>query len=351
MQDLNKISLNFILATARTGSTLLSSMLNAHPEVISTIEEPFAYTLFPKYKSITKWDDNIIEEFCHDFFLFSEGSLDFQFGKKEDLNNLLKTHRLNLTGEKAIKLAFFAFFPNKDKTNITTLVDKELIFHHYLNEIVSFYPTSKFIVLCRDPRDTILVKLKYDEKRNKRETIFFHSKVINYEYASLNEKLSKINPDRYIKIKYEDLVQNPEQILIKICSFLNITFNNKMLNYHEDVKKGIEIIGDNEKQQIINLHLGLTQKVNTDKINIWKTQLTQAENNIIWSICGKVALSNGYLQDNCKQVKYFKLNMLYDLCRFYIFSITIPTIYYYLPFRIKYLIKKIKYSKSLKKNE
>jgi hypothetical protein len=48
MQDIDKISLNFILSTGRTGSTLLSSMLNMHPNVISTSEEPFAY------KSISK---------------------------------------------------------------------------------------------------------------------------------------------------------------------------------------------------------------------------------------------------------------------------------------------------------
>jgi hypothetical protein len=48
MIDLKNISLNFILSTGRTGSTLLSSMLNMHPEILSVSEEPFAYNLYPK---------------------------------------------------------------------------------------------------------------------------------------------------------------------------------------------------------------------------------------------------------------------------------------------------------------
>ena len=124
MQNLDKISLNFILSTGRTGSTLLSSMLNMHPNVISTSEEPFAYNLYSKYHSVSNWNDEMIESFCNDFFLFSEGKLDAQFGSKEDLKDILKKNQSILHGINAIKLAYFAFLTNKNKSEITTIVDK-----------------------------------------------------------------------------------------------------------------------------------------------------------------------------------------------------------------------------------
>ena len=350
MQNIDNISLNFILSTARTGSTLLSSMLNMHPNVISTVEEPFAYNLYPKYKNTVHWDEKTIDEFCYDFYLFNEGYLEAQFGKKEDLVKLLKEHSSNLTVEKAIKLVYFAFHPNKDKSQVNTIVDKELKFHYYLNEVANFYPNSKFIILCRDPRDNVLIKLKRAKKRNKRQSVFFFSKTWNYEYSTLNRKISKISSDRYIKIKYEDLVEDPEKVLKKISEFLNIPYSNIMLNYDEkfknDLNKNNLNIGETVKQHLSLFHEGLTQKVNTDKVNIWQTQLSNLDNNMIWSVCKNTALTNGYKEYNCKKISYFRINMLYDLCRFYFFTILIPNLYYLFPFKIRYIIKKIKYGKN-----
>src|ERR1039457_7247395 len=129
IQQVKDIKLNFILAIARTGSTLLSSMLNTHPNVISTIEEPFAYNLYPKYKSIEQWTSETIQEFCYDFYLFSEGRLEVQLGTKKDLETILETNQSSLNAEIAIKLAYLCFFPHKDKNEINTVVDKELKFH------------------------------------------------------------------------------------------------------------------------------------------------------------------------------------------------------------------------------
>lgn len=111
------LSLNFILSTGKSGSTLLSSMLNMHTNIISTIEEPFAYNLYPKYKGVTDWNEKIITEFCSDFFLFSEGKLELQFSNKNELYFILKENQKNLTGELAIKLSYLAFFPDKVKNH------------------------------------------------------------------------------------------------------------------------------------------------------------------------------------------------------------------------------------------
>ena len=340
------------MSTARTGSTLLSTMLNMHPQVLSTLEEPFAYSLYPKYKNITNWTDEIIEEFCYDFYLFSEGKLEPQFGKKEDLITILKEYKTILTGERALKLAYFAFFPNKNKTNITTIVDKELKFHNILNEIADIYPKSKFIVLCRDPRDNVLIKLKRAKKKNKRQSIIHFAKAWNYEYGTINKKISKLAKDRYIRVKYEDLVTKPEETLKIISEFLNIQYTNEMLNYDQNVKEIVSTnnlyIGDTIKHNLSLFHEGLTQKVNTDKVGIWKKELSIKENNIIWSVCKNTALYNGYSDEECKTVFYFRFNMIYDLLRFQIQTVIIPVLYFALPFKIKYLIKKIKYSKNFK---
>ncbi len=351
MIDIRHTSLNFILSTGRTGSTLLSSMLNMHPGIISVSEEPFAYNLYPKYKDVTNWDDTTISGFCYDFYLFSEGKLEPQFGKSDDLIKLLTEHKAILTGETAIKLAYFAFFPNKDKSQVTTIVDKELKFHYFLDDVATWYPQSKFIILLRDPRDNVLIKLKRAVKKKKRESVLFFAKTWNYEYAKLYEKIEGISPDRYIRVKYEDLVSAPEETLKLISDFLSVPYTPKMLDYDQKFKEEIkraELVGDTVKQHLSMYHEGLTQKVSTEKVGIWKKELSPEDNNTIWSICEKTALSSGYEAEGCKRVSYISPKNLYDLGRFRFNKIILPNTYYMLPFSLKYLIKKMKYGKNFK---
>lgn len=351
MIDIKHTSLNFILSTGRTGSTLLSSMLNMHPGIISVSEEPFAYNLYPKYKDVTNWDGATISEFCYDFYLFSEGKLEPQFGKSGDLVKLLTEHKAILTGEYAIKLAYFAFFPNKDKSQVTTIVDKELKFHYFLDDVAAWYPQSKFIVLLRDPRDNVLIKLKRAVKKKKRESVLFFAKTWDYEYAKLYEKIAGISSDRYIHVKYEDLVSAPEETLKRISEFLGVAYTPKMLDYDQKFKEEIEkaeLVGDTVKQHLSMYHEGLTQKVSTDKVGIWKKELSQEDNNLIWSICEKTALKSGYEAEGCKRVSYTGFNSLYDRGRFRFNKVLVPNAYYSLPFSLKYFIKKLKYGKNFK---
>jgi hypothetical protein len=346
------IALNFILSTGRTGSTLLSTMLNMHTEIISVSEEPFAYNLYQKYKDKTDWSDAAISEFCYDFYLFSEGKLEPQFGKPEDLVTILKAYQHQLSGVKAIKLAYLAFFPLKDKSGVTTIVDKQLKFHSLLDSIVNYYPKSKFIVLYRDPRDNVLVKIRRGIKQRKNEGLLFYSKTWDYEYRTLRKKIGKLPAGAYMEVKYEDLVAQPEPVLQSVCRFLGLSYQEQMLQYDQQVKKDLQqqeaSLGSTVKQHLSLLHEGLTQKPNTDKVGHWRLGFTEKEANMIWSVCGKTALDIGYKADGCKPVSYFTPAFIKQLLRFYIIKIIIPGIYYSLPFGITYLIKKMKYGKNFR---
>ncbi len=344
------LSLNFILSVGRSGSTLLSSMLNMHTNIISTIEEPFAYTLFPKYKEITNWDDKIIAEFCYDFFLFSEGKLEPQFSNKNELYRILKENQKNLTGELAIKLSYLAFFPNKDKSTITTIVDKQLKFHNLLTDVISFYPKSKFIVLIRDPRDNILVKMKRSKKKKKSINLYRFSKDWACRYSNILQTLNLINPSSYLLVKYEDLMVNPEKELTKITSFLGVKYEENMLNY---VKKNAEVTAENYtqissyvKDHLSLMHNGLTKVISTEKIGLWNNELAPSQSNMIWSICGETALKFGYEKNNSEHLNY-KLKEIKNII-FFNLTETYTKMYYKMPFWLKYMAKKLKYRNNFK---
>jgi hypothetical protein len=323
-----------------------------HPEIISVSEEPFAYNLYHKYKDQTDWSDETIRGFCYDFYLFSEGKLEPQFGKPEDLVKILKAQQAELNGLRAIRLAYLAFFPLKDKSRVTTIVDKQLKFHNLLDKIAGYYPESRFIVLYRDPRDNVLVKIRRGIKQKRNEGLLFYAKTWNHEYSLLRKKISRLPADRYMEVKYEDLVAQPEPVLRSICSFLDLPFEAQMLEYDLQVKKDLQeqeaSLGSTVKQHLSLLHEGLTQKPSTDKVGHWKTGLTEKDYNMVWSLCGKTAGDIGYKDDGSKAASYFTPAFIRQWLRFYIIKIVIPGIYYSLPFGIIYLIKKLKYGRNFR---
>ncbi|MHB8258783.1 MAG: sulfotransferase family protein [Bacteroidia bacterium] len=359
IQQVKNINLNFILATARTGSTLLSSMFNAHPNVVSTSEEPFAYSLYPKYKHIQQWTSKIIQEFCDDFYLFSDGKLGMQFGTKKELETILEANKEHLTVEIAIKLGYLCFFPTKEKNEITTVVDKQIFdkkvnSHFGVEKVTGFYPESKFIILYRDPRDQALARFRMLDKQNKHPNYYRIACAWNDAYGKLYSLKNKIDKGRILEIKYEDLVSNPENELRKVCAFVAIPYYPVMLTYDEQIKKELSQNKDKYNYSPIDMKLfllhmqGLTEKPSTDKVGFWKQGMNPNEANLIWTICGSLAEKIGYKKDEHFTKQPIKLkNYVSRLVM--LFEIAINLLYNISPFFIMYRYKKIMYGKTPKK--
>lgn len=360
-EQIKNIQIHFVVSTARTGSTLLSSMFNMHENILSPVEEPFAYNLYFKYNSITNWTSKIIDEYCYDFYLFSEGILENQFGTSEELKQLLKKHKEHLDYETAVKITYLCFFPERDKSNIKVIIDKQLKFHDFIEDVAVFFPKSKFIILTRDPRDNALVKMKRikregsDRNRFDRKNNYYHLALDwNREYTLLYDKLRLIDHSRYMQLRYEDLVKNPEQELLRISLFLGFDYTPQMLKYHEVLKesmnKNVDLKSE-AKKHFFELHKSLTEKVNTEKVDFWKKELSKSDADIVWSICHKMAIKMGYLACGCssdipKNVPYYSA-----LVKYYFMKVLYPKAYYSMPFFMRYLIKKVKYGKSFKRDQ
>ena len=343
MQNIDKISLNFILSTERAGSTLLTSMLNMNPEALATIEEPFAYNLYKAYSKIKIWDSKTIEKYCNDFLLFSNGYLKIQFGSIEKLKEVLIYNQKKLNIQYVIKLTYLEFFPNKKKDKIRVIVDKQLHFHHHLNSLNTYFPKSKFIVLVRDPRDNVILKQELFTSRKKNKTIYALAKSWEFIFGTILLFLKKIENDRYLIVKYEDLVKYPEIELNKVCNFLNIAYCPEMINFQDNIKTTLNnfVSGLNEKSR--NFYekglISLTKKIDTNKVGIWENKLPKESSDLIWTISSKIAKEFGYEDNGSKKIFYS--NFLYkDFYLNYIFKKKIITnIYKFFPYSAKIWIK------------
>lgn len=106
------------------------------------------------------------------------------------------------------------------------VMDKSLDSVHYWPEIMKVYPEMLFLNVVRDPRAQI-------SSMNK-AIIYEFDTLLNtqiwvraYEAA---EKLKKAHPSRVLTIRFEDFIENEEQILKEICNFLGLQFKSEIMD-------------------------------------------------------------------------------------------------------------------------
>ncbi len=304
-QSINQIPFFFIIGRARSGTTLLRCLLDAHPEINIPLECAFIVHLYPKYGKTTLWSEQKIRSFYCD--LMSYPKFHFWIIDEEQLEADL----LQCFGEttyshlcKVVYMNFKSFFL---KSEIKFLGDKNPSYSFHTKRILQLFPEARFIHITRDYRDNIIsmINAKFEAKNYSSLAYrwMFHNKQM--------VKQKKCTPEKVYTIRYEDMVAEPEIYLRKICQFLNISFNPDMMNYHVKLDEMRKIY----PKELINLHhKSLFQPLNADKVYAWKHLLTNKQIRICDTVVGSFAEKMGY-------ERRYKRN-------FFVYLYCIPGIFY-----------------------
>jgi hypothetical protein len=114
----------------------------------------------------------------------------------------------------------------------------------YVPTLLDWFPNSKVIHMIRDPRAIFVSELRrrYKEsesapyKQLKRVYPLFKAYILLQttaawlESAQRYQQYSKLYPDRYYGLKFEDLVREPEANIRSVCDFLGVDFQEEMLD-------------------------------------------------------------------------------------------------------------------------
>ena len=211
-----------ITGVYRSGTEFFSNLLNLHPEICSTMYRINALR-----------------------FIF------FKYGKKKinykklifDLSERLKNkHSFSMDKKKYLKI-----INGKNYGEIYDLImsnlylskkkriwaEKNQLVWTKTSDFINLLPNGYVIHILRDPRN-VLASFKY--KTNSNYPACLTSVFNSYDAMEniLNNK--KSNKQKFILIKYEDLVLNPQKTLNKVFDFLdvkkmNINAKRKKFNY------------------------------------------------------------------------------------------------------------------------
>ena len=268
----------------RSGTTLLQNILNSHPEIVMPPESFFILHLGTKYGKVTQWNDSIIDAFIKDLYTDRPFKIFWQT-PLEDVKESFKTCEKVKSFSEACNVVRRAFQRSYLLPNIKWVGDKNPIYCLYYEKLLKITPDAKVIHLVRDPRGTANGQINTFKRKN--------AFLVGIQWSNYNKSLLRIektHPNQYLRIRYEDIIENTDVEIGKICEFLKIDFSDQMLNYREKVVKKFEDYSD-----ILNhRHQSLLKPIDKGIAEKWKKNLTQKQLSIIGFTTYQIANKLGY---------------------------------------------------------
>jgi len=197
----------FLVGSERSGTTLLRLMLDHHPDIAFNLESEYMVNKIGADNQFPNIDE--YQDFLENDRVFNRSN--FKIDSKLDYKALLNS-----------------FLNQKLKRDNKKIVGATV--HYNFLKLLNIWPNAKFIYLYRDGRDVANSVIQMGWAGN---TYVAANWWINAEVEC--EKLRNIvKKEQLIEIKYENLLEFPEKILIRICEYIGVPFSRQMFGYQED---------------------------------------------------------------------------------------------------------------------
>jgi hypothetical protein len=259
----------FIVGSARSGTTLLRLILNAHPEVAVPPESRFVTELWEGHHDIGR-APFLARLGAHPQFRRWELPLD------EVEARLPKGERIPYA--QAIDATFRAY---ADRMGRSRWGDKTPRYVEALDVLASLFPTARFVHLIRDGRN---VALSYADMPFGPKTVGKAARLWARRVRAGMDGGTSLG-ERYKELRYEDLVADTEGQLRSLCDFLDLPFDPAMLDYPEAAK-------DAALPKAAKLNPHVKEKPKTTRT--WQTTMPAAHVEIFESVAGDVLQRAGY---------------------------------------------------------
>lgn len=284
----------FVLGAQRSGTTMLRLMLNNHPRLAIPHETVFITQFFHKlqhYGDLTKADN------------------------RRALLDHVAAHPLVLRGKLIPdKAAVLAKEPHSYASLIDAIMtsyaesraklrwgDKTPYYTPDIDILNGIFPRAKFIHMLRDGRDVALSQRKIDWCSS---NSFRLAQDWMWKITICHKVGRVLGPERYLELRYEDLVRDPEFSLRRACEFLGEDFDGRMLQYHETAQ-------DVVPAESLKWHRNSVQPPDTSKVFAWKTALPESDRVIFEEIAGDTLEYFGYERTPLTPTLVTKLRKMY----------------------------------------
>jgi len=281
-----------IVGCPRSGTSLLAVMLDSHPEVAVPPETSFLGPIACLYGPSATVRRNFFEAVTADRLGLSNWS-DFGLDRDAFLGRLEAIEPFTVSAGLRAFYAMYAEAEAKPRCG-----EKTPGYVFLMPELAALLPEARFIHVIRDPGDTAL---------SWRKTWFAPSQDLALLGAEWKKHVEAGRRGsglvrRYIELRFEDLVLQPEATLKRVCEFISLPWNPAMLDYRARGAARIERLQGRqhargpmiEREQRTSIHANLTRAPDADRLEVWKREMTADERRALEEAAGPLVRELGY---------------------------------------------------------
>jgi len=277
------VKFDFLICSERSGSNLITKLIDSHslycgptPPHLLRVFEP----LMVKYGDLDKYSN--WERFIGDvldFFNCKIGVWEARFSKHE---------LMSIKNRSLAAVVKYIYKKEADIHNKTHVFIKEVRAYNLVDYVSRVFSNPKFIWLVRDPRD---MALSWSKSPVHRGDIVRASNIWkNDQKASMKIYKQLKDKKNVLLVKYEDLITKQEQVMQTVCSFLEIDFEDKMINFHKN-KMSVANASTTDNWKNLN------KKIMTHNSKKYKTGLNELQIQYIEYTCCLEMEYLGYKRD------------------------------------------------------
>jgi hypothetical protein len=274
----------FIVGVARSGTTLLRLMLDAHPDLAIPPETHF----IPKViKAVDEGRDPLPEILEHRRWP--------DFGLDADELRRRLDRRRSPSAAHTLR-EFYGLYASKQGK--PRWGDKSTNYIRKMKPIARTLPEARFVHLIRDGRDVALSQV----------AVHFGPDSIEgaaEKWRSEVEKARRQGPKlgHYLELRYEDLIADPEPVLRQVCDATELEWDDAMLSYQDRAGERIaEIVRDFDRGEgeAVPASVRAAHQANVskpllgDRAARWRTEMAASDVDAFERVAGGLLDELGY---------------------------------------------------------
>lgn len=273
----------FIVGSERSGTTLLRLMVDAHPQIAIPGESYFVARLAWRARNFDTAEGFDAAGFLGELF---EHAWFVKWGLPSSAVREAFAAAPVRDLADAIRRVYATYAASQGKSRYG---DKTPDYVRQIGILSGLFPESRFVHVIRDGRDVALSKVDVGLSSG------------TYPEAALEWKArvrigrlggSQLGPERYLEVRYESLIESPEQVLRSICGFIGLPFDDAMLRYVDEAPKIVAAMADvRHTRSVLPPTKGLRD---------WRTQMPRRDLMVTELLVGDMLSDLGYPSSGVK---------------------------------------------------
>ncbi len=284
----------FIAGQAKSGTTLLISLLDGHPELLVFPQEtayfPTVLTKFGDAGRRAQFDYLTQKSFAKILFGGQQrpGKHDYKdFPQRKFLETFERAAFDPVNVERDLLVLMIESYANTLGLSLDAVkrwVEKTPANRNYLMSILARFPQAKFLVTMRDPRAILAAQIALERTRNtKRFSVYYviaHWRIA----AKLAQRAQRGEIPGFV-VPYEQVVREPAIVMEKVCAFLEIAFDPQIVL--KPTKVGQLWSGNSAAS-------GNFSNISAEPLTRWENELSEEEIGWVEWHCGDLMPEFGY---------------------------------------------------------